>query len=89
IFKGNFIALLDKPHLIDRSNFETKNLNRDGRRNELLRRKKMLYWHINKNALGRAILSNELILRALIKTGLIADGRPSSQLRFKWEEILI
>ncbi len=89
IFKGNFIALLDKPHLIDRSNFETKNLNRDSRRNELLRRKKMLYWHINKNALGRAILSNELILRALIKTGLIADGRPSSQLRFKWEEILI
>lgn len=89
IFKGNHINVLEKPHLTDFSNFETKNLNRDSRRNELLRRKKMLYWHINKNFLGRIVLSNKYTLQALIKIGLIADGRPSPQLRFKWEEILI
>lgn len=87
IFKGNKIRLLDKPHLVDYSKLETKNLNRDSRRNELLRRKKMLYWHIEKNPFGKKVLAVKSLLNLLLKTKLIADGRPTTQLRFNWEEL--
>jgi glycosyltransferase involved in cell wall biosynthesis len=87
IHRGNFISLLNKPFLIDRSNFETKNLNRNGRRNELLRRKKMLYWHLSANFIGRFFLRQPLILRALIKVKLIADGRNLERIRFNWEKL--
>ena len=87
-FKGNKIIILDKPHLIDLSDFETKGLNRDGRINELLRRRKMRYWHLNQNVIGSFILKSTFILNLLIKIRVIADGRTTKQIRFDWIEVL-
>ncbi len=86
-FKGGGIKLLDQPQLQDHSEYETKNLNRNSRLNELLRRKKMRYWHIRNNFVGNFLLSLPGVMEFLIRLKLIANGSPSEQLRFRWEEI--
>jgi glycosyltransferase involved in cell wall biosynthesis len=86
-FKGGGIVLLDQPYLQDHSEYETKNLNRNSRPNELLRRKKIRYWHIKKNPIGSIFLSIPILFALLIKIKLIANGAPSKQLRFRWEQI--
>jgi len=80
-------VLLDQPYLQDHSEYETKNLNRNSRPNELLRRKKIRYWHIKKNPIGSIFLSIPILFALLIKIKLIANGAPSKQLRFRWEQI--
>ena len=87
IFKGGEIMLLDQPCLQDYSEYETKDLNRNSRPNELLRRKKIRYWHIKKNSIGGILLSVPILLAFLIKINLLANGEPSKQLRFRWEQI--
>ncbi len=86
-FKGGKIAIFNQPYLIDFSSLETKGLNRDGRLNELLRRKKMRYWHLIDNPIGKFLLNNPLILRLLIKSKIVADGRLGKQIRFNWSEL--
>jgi hypothetical protein len=86
-FKGGKIIILDEPLLIDQSDLETKGLSRNGRVNELLRRRKMRYWHLKQNVIGNFILKSHFILDFLIKTKIIADGRPTKQIRFNWKEI--
>lgn len=86
-FKGNKITILDKPHLVDRSYLETKGLIRDGRVNELLRRRKMRYWHLKQNVIGNFILKRHMIFDFLIKIKIISDGQPKNQLKFNWMEI--
>ena len=79
--------LLDQPYLQDYSEYETKNLNRNSRPNELLRRRKIRYWHIKKNLFGSIFLSIPILFTLLIKLKIIANGEPSNQLRFRWEQI--
>jgi len=85
-FKGGKIVVLDEPFLSDLSELRTTGLNRDGRHNELLRRRKMRYWHILSNPIGKFILSNSTMLNLLIKFRLIANGQPAKQIRFSWKE---
>ncbi len=86
-FKGGEIVTLDRPCLIDYSNLETKGLSRNGRINELLRRRKMRYWHLNKTIFGRFLLLNPLIFQLLLKFNVIADGRTTNKIRFNWKEV--
>ena len=86
-FKGGEIVTLDQPWLIDYSNLETKGLSRNGRINELLRRRKMRYWHLNKTFFGRFMLLNPLIFQLLLKFKVIADGRTTNKIRFNWKEV--
>lgn len=86
-FKGGKIATLDQPWLIDFSNLETKGLSRNGRINELLRRRKMRYWHLSKSIFGKFILLNPLIFKFLLKFKVIADGRNTNKIRFNWKEV--
>ena len=87
LFKGKKIIILDEPYLIDQSDLETKGLSRNGRVNELLRRRKMRYWHLKQNVIGNFLLKSNFILDFLIKIKVIADGRPTKQIRFNWKEI--
>jgi hypothetical protein len=72
---------------MDFSSLETKGLNRDGRLNELLRRKKMRYWHLISNPISKFVVNNPFILRLLIKSKIVADGRPGKQIRFNWKKV--
>jgi len=85
-FKGGNIVVLDEPTLSDLSELRTTGLNRNGRNNELLRRRKMRYWHIISNPIGKLILASPLTLNLLIKIKLIANGGPTKKIRFQWEE---
>lgn len=86
-FMGGKIITLNLPSLVDFSNFETKGLSRNGRINELLRRRKMRYWHIKKHLIGKLILSNTIIFKFLLNQKIIADGRPTRKIRFNWKEV--
>jgi glycosyltransferase involved in cell wall biosynthesis len=85
-FKGGKIVVLDKPYLSDLSALSTTGLNRDDRCNELLRRRKIRYWHVMSNSIGRFIIANTFMVNFLIKIKLIANGQPTKQIRFQWEE---
>ena len=85
-FKGGKIVTLDEPCLSDLSELSTTGLNRNDRCNELLRRRKMRYWHIMSNPIGRFILANTFMVNLLINIKLIANGEPTKQIRFHWEE---
>ena len=85
-FKGGKIIVLNEPYLSDLSELRTTGLNRNDRCNELLRRKKIRYWHIMSNPLGRLILASPLVVNLLIKIKLIANGQPTRQIRFDWKE---
>ena len=84
-FNGGGIVILDEPFLLSIDDLATVNLSRDTEKNRLLRRKKMRYWHLQKSWLGRQAMKSEHILRFLIKSQLISDGRPREQIRFRWE----
>jgi len=86
-FQGGRISVLDEPSLIDLSELRTTGLNRNDRINELLRRRKMRFWHLLQNPVGKYLLSNQLITKGLIKFRIIADGRPSKKIKFNWQEI--
>jgi len=85
-FKGGKIIVLDEPYLSDLSELRTTGLNRNDRRNELLRRRKIRYWHIACNPIGRLILASPLVVNFLLKIQLIANGQPTKQIRFDWKE---
>ena len=85
-FKGGKIVVLNEPCLSDLSELRTTGLNRNDRSNELLRRRKIRYWHIMSNPIGRIILASPLMVNLLIKIKLIANGKPTKQIRFYWEE---
>ncbi len=84
---GGKIEVLDKPHISDLSEMKTMGLNRNDRPNELLRRRKIRYWHCIQNPIGKFILSHPWILKSLIKIKFLADGRPTKKIRFHWIEI--
>ncbi len=84
---GGKIEVLDKPHISDLSELRTMGLNRNDRPNELLRRRKIRYWHCVQNPIGKLILSHAWVLKSLIKIKFLADGRPTKQIRFDWIEI--
>lgn len=84
-FRKGKITVLDEPIILDDGELATQNLSRDTHKNRVLRRKKMRYWHIHSFWLGRYLLSSTFFLKALIWSGIIADGRPRTQIRFKWE----
>jgi|FreactTroBogLake_1042271.scaffolds.fasta_scaffold00235_8 glycosyltransferase involved in cell wall biosynthesis len=86
-FYGGKISVLKEPCIFDDAGLATQNLDRDKKRNRLLRRKKMRHLHIISYRLGKALLKSSFIFNLLLKYRFIADGRPQSNIRFKWEEI--
>jgi len=85
-FKGGKIVVLDKPYLSDLSELSNTGLNRNDRCNELLRRRKMRYWHAMRNPIGRFILANPFMVNLLTRIRLIANGQPTKKIRFQWDE---
>lgn len=86
-FYGGKISVLKEPYIFDDDRLATQNLDRDKKRNRLLRRKKMRHLHIESYTQGKALLKSTFIFNFLIKCQFIANGRPQSNIRFKWEEI--
>ena len=86
-FRKGKITVLDEPFILDDGELATQSLSRDTRKNRVLRRKKMRYWHIHSFWLGRHLLNSTFFLKALVWSGIIADGRSRPQIRFKWEQV--
>ena len=86
-FKGGNIIVLTKPYLSDFSEMATSGLNRSQRENKLLRRRKMRYWHVINNPVGKFILKSKFIHDLLITTKILVNGEPSEQIRFQWQEL--
>jgi glycosyltransferase involved in cell wall biosynthesis len=86
-FHKGKITVLDEPFILDDGELATQNLSRDTRKNRVLRRKKMRYWHIHSFFLGKMLLNSAYMLKLLIVFGLISDGRPQPQIRFKWKSV--
>jgi glycosyltransferase involved in cell wall biosynthesis len=85
-FKRGKIEVLNELCLSDHPELSTAGLNRNSLSNKLLRRRKMRYWHVIKNPIGRFILANPLILKLLFKMNFLANGQPTKKIRFNWKE---